>query len=299
MTGVQTCALPILIVSFLAAPLALYSVFVLFPYFSSFIFGFTKWSGLSAEITFNGVNNFIKLFNDEKFWNALSHNGIALIVLPPIIIIISLFFAFLFTQGIKFTQIFRISFFFPQVLSVVIVAVLWGFIYHPTIGLLNSVLTSLGFSGAQSFPWLGDRGTVFGSVLAVVVWQSVGFYMVLFVAGMQAIPVDYYEAARVDGAGPWNVFWSLTVPMLWDTIRTAIVFLAIGAMDMFGIVLVMTNGTGGPSRAADVVPVYLYSKAFSEGQFGYATAMGLVLLVIVLGLSVASLRLTARETLEY
>jgi N-acetylglucosamine transport system permease protein len=288
-----------LIVSFLAAPLALYSVFVLFPYFSSFIFGFTKWSGLSAEITFNGVNNFIKLFNDEKFWNALSHNGIALIVLPPVVIIISLFFAFLFTQGIKFTQIFRISFFFPQVLSVVIVAVLWGFIYHPTIGLLNSVLTTLGFSGAESFPWLGDRGTVFGSVLAVVIWQSVGFYMVLFVAGMQAIPVDYYEAARVDGAGPWNVFWSLTVPLLWDTIRTAIVFLAIGAMDMFGIVLVMTNGTGGPSRAADVVPVYLYSKAFSEGQFGYATAMGLVLLVIVLGLSVASLRLTARETLEY
>lgn len=288
-----------LIVSFLAAPLALYTIFVLFPYFSSFIFGFTKWSGLSADITFNGVNNFIKLFNDEKFWNALSHNAIALIILPPIVIVIALFFAFLFTQGIKYTQVFRISFFFPQVLSVVIVAVLWGFIYHPTIGLLNSVLTSLGFSFAQSFPWLGDRGTVFGAVLAVVIWQSVGFYMVLFVAGMQAIPVDYYEAARVDGASPWNVLWSLTVPLLWDTIRTAIVFLAIGAMDLFAIVLVMTNGTGGPSRAADVVPVYLYSKAFSEGQFGYATAMGLVLLVIVLGLSIISLRLTARETLEY
>jgi N-acetylglucosamine transport system permease protein len=288
-----------LIVTFLAAPLALYSVFVLFPYFSAFIFGFTKWSGLSSTITFNGANNFIKLFNDEKFWNALSHNGIALIILPPIVIMIALFFAFLFTQGIKFTQVFRISFFFPQVLSVVIVAVLWGFIYHPTIGLLNSVLTMLGITAAESFPWLGDRGTVFGAVLAVVIWQSVGFYMVLFVAGMQAIPVDYYEAARVDGAGAWDVFWGLTVPLLWDTIRTAIVFLAIGAMDMFGIVLVMTNGTGGPSRAADVVPVYLYSKAFSEGQFGYATAMGLVLLVIVLALSIASLRLTARETLEY
>ena len=288
-----------LIVTFLAAPLALYIVFVIFPYFSSFIFGFTKWSGLSANITFNGVNNFIKLFNDDKFWNALSHNGVALIVLPPIIITIALFFAFLFTQGIKFEKVFRISFFFPQVLSVVIVSVLWGFVYHPTIGLLNSVLTALGASWAASFPWLGDRGTVFGSVLAVVVWQAVGFYMVLFVAGMQAIPVDYYEAARVDGANPWNVFWSLTVPLLWDTIRTAIVFLAIGAMDLFAIVTVMTNGTGGPSRAADVVPVYLYSKAFSEGQFGYATAMGLVLLIIVLGLSVISLRLTARETLEY
>jgi len=288
-----------LIVSFLAAPLALYSVFVLFPYFSSFIFGFTKWSGLTADISFNGVNNFIKLFNDPKFWNALSHNGIALVVLPPIVIMIALFFAFLFTQGIKYSQVFRISFFFPQVLSVVIVAVLWGFIYHPTIGLLNSVLTTLGVEAARSFPWLGDRGTVFGAVLAVVVWQSVGFYMVLFVAGMQAIPIDYYEAARVDGANSWDVFWVLTVALLWETIRTEIVFLMIGAMDLFAIVLVMTNGTGGPSRAADVVPVYLYSKAFSEGQFGYATAMGLVLLVIVLGLSVISLRLTARESLEY
>jgi N-acetylglucosamine transport system permease protein len=288
-----------LIVTFLALPLALYSIFVLFPYFSAFVFAFTRWSGLSSNITFNGANNFIKLFADDKFWNALSHNGIALAVLPPIVITIALFFAFLFTQGIKMARFFRITFFFPQVLSVVIVAVLWGFIYHPTIGILNSVLDIFNIAGMESFPWLGDRRTVFGAVLAVVVWSSVGFYMVLFVAGMQTIPNDYYEAARVDGANRWAMFWFLTVPLLWDTIRTAIVFLAIGAMDLFAIVTVMTNGTGGPSRAADVVPVYLYSKAFSEGQFGYATAMGLVLLVIVLGLAIASLRFTARESFEY
>lgn len=287
------------IISFLAIPLALYTVFLIFPYFSSFGFAFTRWSGLSANIQFNGLNNFIKLFNDEKFWNALSHNAIALLVLPPVVIGIALFFAFLFTQGIKGERLFRITYFFPQVLSVVIVAVLWGFIYHPTIGILNSVLTGLGLDQFQSFPWLGDRNTVFGAVLGVVVWQSVGFYMVLFIAGMQTIPVDYYEAAKVDGASPWAMFWGLTVPLLWDTIRTAIVFLAIGAMDLFAIVTVMTNGTGGPSRAADVVPVYLYSKAFSEGQFGYATAMGLVLLVLVLGLSIASLRFTARESFEF
>ena len=288
-----------LIVSFLAIPLALYIVFVLFPYFSSFYFGFTRWSGFSANIKFNGLNNFIKLFADEKFWNALSHNGIALLVLPPVVIGIALFFAFLFTQGLKLARFFRISFFFPQVLSVVIVGVLWGFVYHPTIGILNSVIDLLGIDQMQSFPWLGDRRTVFGSVLAVVIWQSVGFYMVLFIAAMQTIPQDYYEAARVDGASPWTMFWSLTVPLIWDTIRTAIVFLAIGAMDLFAIVTVMTNGTGGPSRAADVVPVYLYSKAFSEGQFGYATAMGLVLLIIVLGLSIVSLRFTARESFEF
>lgn len=288
-----------LVVTFLAIPLLLYTVFLLFPYFSSFGFAFTRWSGLSADIRFNGFNNFIKLFNDEKFWNALSHNGIALLILPPIVIGIALFFSFLFTQGLKFARMYRITYFFPQVLSVVIVGVLWGFVYHPTIGILNSVLTALGLSSFESFAWLGDRNTVFGSVLGVVVWQSVGFYMVLFVAAMQTIPQDYFEAARVDGASPWTMFWSLTVPLIWDTIRTAIVFLAIGAMDLFAIVTVMTNGTGGPSRAADVVPVYLYSKAFSEGQFGYATAMGLVLLLIVLALSIISLRFTARESFEF
>ena len=287
------------IVVFLAIPVALYTIFLLIPNFSILIFAFTRWSGFSSNITFNGVNNFIKLFNDDKFWNALAHNGIAMLVLPVVVISISLFFAFLFTQGIRFAKVFRTTFFFPQVLSVVIVGVMWGFVFHPTVGILNSVLTGLGLSAFQSFPWLGDRTTVFGSVLAVVIWMSVGFYMVLFVAGMQAIPQDYFEAARVDGANPWNMFWNITVPLIWDTIRTAIVYLAIGAMDMFAIVTVMTNGTGGPSRAADVASVYLYSKAFSEGQFGYAIAMGLVLLILVLGFSILSLRITARESVEY
>jgi N-acetylglucosamine transport system permease protein len=287
------------IASFLALPLLLYTVFVLVPYFSAMIFAFTRWSGLSANIRFNGVNNFIKLYNDEKFWNALSHNGIALVVLPPVIIGLALFFAFLFTQGISFARFFRITFFFPQVMSIVVVAVLWSFIYHPTIGLLNGFLSAIGVTSLGNFPWLGDRGTVFGAVLAMVVWQSVGFYMVLFVAGMQGIPSDYYEAAKIDGANSWVMFWNVTVPLLWDVIRTAIIFLAIGAMDLFAQVTVMTNGTGGPSRAADVVPTYLYSTAFSDGQFGYATAMGLVLLILVLVLSIFTLRFTAREALEY
>jgi N-acetylglucosamine transport system permease protein len=288
-----------LIVSFLALPIALYTIFVLVPYFSALYFAFTRWSGLSANIRFNGANNFIKLYGDTKFWNALSHNATALVILPPVIIGIALFFAFLFTQGIKYARFFRIAFFFPQVMSVVVVAVLWSFIYHPTIGLLNGFLGLIGLTQFTNFPWLGDRGTVFFAVLAMVVWQSVGFYLVLFVAGMQSIPNDYYEAAKIDGANSWRLFWSVTVPLLWDTIRTAIIFLAIGAMDLFAQVQVMTNGSGGPSRAADVVPTYLYSTAFSDGQFGYATAMGLVLLILVLGLSIISLRFTAREAFEY
>lgn len=288
-----------LIFSFLAIPVSIYALFVLVPYGAAMVVSFTRWRALSANITFNGFNNFIKLYRDEQFWQALSHNGIALIVLPLATLTLALFFAFLFTQGIRMARLFRVIFFFPQVLSAVVVAVLWGFIYHPTVGLLNAFFELIGIDALANFTWLGDPKTVFGAILVVVIWQSVGFYMVLFVSGMEGIPNDYYEAARLDGAVGWALFTNITVPLLWETIRTSLVFLAIGAMDLFAIVTVMTNGTGGPSQAADVVPVLLYRTAFTNGEFGYAAAIGVALLLIILGLSALSLRLTQRETVQY
>ncbi len=287
------------IFTFLFIPVLIYLVFVAVPYVTSMAVAFTKWRGLSLNITFNGLNNFIKLFNDENFWGALSHNGIALIVLPLVIITISLFFAFLFTQGIKGNGFFRIAFFFPQVMSAIIVGVLWSFVYHPTIGMLNGLLGMLGVSSMKSFPWLGDPSTVYGAILAVTVWQAVGFYMVLFITGMESIPPHFYEAAKLDGASSIVMFIQITIPMLWEAIRTAIVFLALAAMDMYAIVMIMTNGSGGASRAADVVPRYMWEAAFSNGEWGYATAMALVLMLIILVLSIISLRFTRRETLEF
>jgi N-acetylglucosamine transport system permease protein len=289
-----------LIFSFLVIPLVLYSVFVLAPYIVAMLVSFTRWRGLSMNITFYGVTNFVNLWNDDKFWNALGHNLQALVVLPPITIFLALLFAFLFTQGIRFSRFFRITYFFPQVMSTVIIGVLWGFIYHPTIGILNGVITALGITDLINFPWLGDVHTVFPAILSVVVWQAVGFYMVLFVSGMSGIPNDYYEAARIDGANSWTLFWNITLPLLWETIRTAIVFIAIGGMDLFAIVTVMTNGLGGgPSRAADVVPTYLSQTAFMDSRWGYATAMGVVLMLLILGLSILSLRFTRRDSVEY
>jgi N-acetylglucosamine transport system permease protein len=288
------------ILSFLAVPLLLYAVFVLVPYFTAMLVSLTRWRGLSMNITFNGVNNFIKLFNDPRFWNALSHNFVALVVLPPVILGLALFFAFLFTQGIRGSRFFRITFFFPQVMSVVVVAVLWSFVFHPTLGILNAVIKAIGLQALVGFPWLGDPATVFPAILAVVVWQSVGFYMVLFVSGMAGIPNDYYEAARIDGANSWTLFWKVTLPLLWSTVQVGMVFIGIGAMDLFAIVNVMTNGLGGgPSHAADVVPTYLTESAFTHSEWGYATAMGVVLLFLILGLSALSMRLTRRENVEY
>lgn len=287
------------IFTFLFIPVLVYLVFVAVPYLTSMAVAFTKWRGLSMNITFNGFNNFIKLFNDENFWNALSHNGVALVVLPPVIIAIALFFAFLFTQGIKGNRFFRVAFFFPQVMSAIIVGVLWSFVYHPTIGMLNAFISIFGIKSMTSFPWLGDPSTVYGAILAVTVWQAVGFYMVLFITGMESIPPHFYEAARLDGASSVVMFLRITVPMLWESIRTAIVFLALGAMDMYAIVMIMTNGSGGASRAADVVPRYMVEAAFQNGEWGYATAMAVVLMLIILILSILSLRFTQRETLEF
>jgi N-acetylglucosamine transport system permease protein len=287
------------IFSFLAAPVAIYVVFVVLPYASSMLLAFTRWRGVSANITFNGLNNFVRLAGDENFWGALQHNGAVLLTMPALTIALALFFAALFTQGLRGARFFRITFFFPQVMSVSIIAVLWGFIYHPTMGLLSGVFRILGVESLRSFPWLGDSTTVLAAIIGVAVWQAVGFYMVLFISGMKGIPDTLYEAARIDGAGPWALFWHITLPLLWETIRTALIFLAIGAMDMFAYVSIMTNETGGPGRAAEVLPSYLYAQAFRNSNFGYAAAIAVVLLLLVLGLSILSLRFTRRDALEY
>jgi N-acetylglucosamine transport system permease protein len=295
--------------SFLFVPVLLYVVFVLTPYLGAMAISLTRWSGTSTldKIQFRGLQNFQKILTDEQFWNALSHNGIVLLTMPVIVVSLGLLFAALVTMGqVKAARFFRLVFFFPQVMSVIVIAILWSFILHPTMGIVNGVFkTVLGIFGMRwsNFPWLGDTGTVLGACIVVGIWQVVGFYMVLFLSGMQGIPDEYYEAAKIDGANTQQQFFSITIPLLWETIRTAIVFLAIGAMDFYILVTGLTNGSGGPSRAADVLSTYMYEQAFGGGNnanpFGYGTAIGVVLLLLILGLSILSLRFTRRETLEY
>lgn len=295
--------------SFLFIPVLLYVVFVLVPYIGAMAISLTRWTGTSTldKIQWRGLGNFQKLLTDDQFWNALSHNAIVLVTQPVIVISLGLLFAALVTMGqIKGAKIFRVVFFFPQVMSVIVVAILWSFIFHPTMGVINGVIRAILSLFGQTwsnFPWLGDTSTVLGAAIAVAIWQAVGFYMVLFLSGMQGIPDEYYEAAKIDGANGRQQFFGITIPLLWETIRTAIVFLSIGAMDMYAYVTGLTNGSGGPSRAADVLSTFMYEQAFGGGNnsnpFGYGTAIGVVLLIIILGLSILSLRFTQREVLEY
>lgn len=294
-----------LIVSFLLPPLVLYGVFVLSPYLQAFQISTTDWLGYSAQADPVGMANFRTLLHDGYVWNALKNNAVLLALVPVLTIAFGLFFATMLTMGgrkgragvsgVRGTSVYRLVYFFPQVLSVVIIALLWKEIYHPNSGLLNGTLRALGLPAPT---WLGDPRFAFWCVLAVMVWSNVGFYVVLFGAAMQAIPRDIYEAVMLDGASRAVMLRKITIPLLWDTVQVAWIYLAIAALDGFILVQLMTNG--GPNFSSDVIGMRMYDTAFgSETKFGYASAIGVVMFFLTLSVAVLALRAARRDRIEY
>ncbi|MEV0718347.1 sugar ABC transporter permease [Asanoa sp. NPDC050611] len=297
------------IVSALAVPVILYCVLVISPYAQAFYISLTDWNGLSAHRDFIGLANYTRLVTDGVFWTSLWHNVIAVVVIPVVTLALGLFFATMIrvgryrarggSAGVRGGGVYRVAYFFPHVLSVAIVGVLFSSVYDPTSsGLLNGALGAVGIDPVN---WLGDKQTAYGAILAVIIWLSVGFYVVLFNSSMSSIPAELFEAARIDGASRWQTFWRLTLPLIWDTVQVAGVYLGIHALDMFAIVNVMSaaGGSGGPDNATQVLGNYLYLTAFADSEFGYSTAIGVALLVLTLLFAWVSLRLTRRERVEY
>ncbi|MEH0828540.1 MULTISPECIES: carbohydrate ABC transporter permease [Micromonospora] len=294
-----------LILTFLLPPLALYGIFVLSPYLQAFQISTTDWMGYSAQADPVGMANFRTLLRDGYVWNALKNNAILLAVVPVVTIGLGLFFASMLTMGgrkgragvtgVRGTSVYRLVYFFPQVLSVVIIALLWKEIYSPTSGLLNGALRAVGLATPA---WLGDPRFAFWCVLAVMVWSNVGFYVVLFGAAMQAIPRDIYEAVLLDGASRTTMLRKITIPLLWDTIQVAWIYLAIAALDGFILVQLMTNG--GPNFSSDVIGLRMYDTSFgSENKFGYASAIGVAMFFLTLSVAVLALRTARRDRIEY
>ena len=291
-----------LIIPFMLPALILYGVFVLFPYVRAFYISLTSWSGVSADMPFVGLKNYRDLLTDERFMDALLRNGQLLIVLPLGAITLALLFAALFTQGgvgLPGSSFYRVVYFFPQVISAVIVGILFQYVYNPRYGLLNETLGFIGLDGLTR-TWLGDPSTILWAIAFVFIWSAVGFYMVIFIASMQSIPTSFYEAATLDGATRWRQFRDITLPLMWETIRTALIYIGIQALDMFVLVQVMTGGgSTSASRNAEVVAVYMYIEAFTKSRWGAAAAVGVILLLLTMLLSVVIMRVTKRETYEY
>jgi N-acetylglucosamine transport system permease protein len=291
-----------LIIPFLLPAILLYGVFVVWPYAQAIYVSLTSWRGVSGSKPFVGLDNYQRLWQDERFHEALTRNGQLLVVLPLVTIAIALTFAALFTQGsqqIRGAGFYRIVFFFPQIIPAVIVGILWSYIYTPNIGLLNGILRAIGL-GNISTSWLTDPKTVLWAIAAVAIWSSVGFYMVICLASMQSIPTSFYEAAILDGATRWTSFRDITFPLIWETIRTSIIYLAIAALDFFILIVVVSGGsTTMGARRAEVAALYLYNQAFESSRWGYASAIGVVLLILTLLLSLGIMRATRRETYEF
>ncbi|MET7464849.1 sugar ABC transporter permease [Nonomuraea sp. NPDC005501] len=293
------------ITAFLAAPVTLYLVYVISPYIQAFYIAMTDWRGVSATPRFIGFENFARLFSDGIFWKAVRHNAALLVLLPLLTIVIALFFAFLLNvgggsgglSGIRGSKLYRVIFFFPQVLAVAVVAVLFQQVFRPDgSGMLNGPLMAL---GAKPVGFLSNPDVAFWSVLGVMVWQAVGFYVVLFSAGLASIPRDMFEAAQIDGAGRGSLFFRITLPLLWDTVQVAWVYLGILALDVFAVVWVMTDQHGGPDFSTTVMAAEIYRNAFSYFRFGYASALGVVMFFFTVGFAIISLRLSRRERIEY
>lgn len=294
------------VVGFLAVPVVLYAVFVIGPYAQAFYIAMTNWRGVSATPQFIGLGNFTRLFGDPVFWKAISHHLVLLLALPLLTLSIALFLAFLLNvaggsrsggmTGIWGSRFYKVVFFFPQVLAVAVVGVLFQAVYRPDgTGVLNGLLDLVGLGPVG---WLTEPDLALWSIIAVMVWQAVGFYVVLFSAGMSAIPAEIYESAALDGCGRFRLFFGITLPLLWDTLQVAWVYLGIAAFDGFVLVQVLSVDRGGPDGATTVLPLEIWRTAFNFSRFGYASAMGVALFFLTLTFAVLTLRVTRRERIE-
>ncbi|GAA3005325.1 carbohydrate ABC transporter permease [Actinokineospora diospyrosa] len=290
------------VIGFLALPVIIYVVFVIAPYLQAFYLAFTDWRGVSASPRFSGFDNFTKLLSDPTFWTAVGHHVVLLLVLPLATLAIALFFAFLLnmgagTKGVRGSKFYQAVFFFPQVLAVAVIGVLFQAVYRPDQGgVLNGLLDLV---GVEPIGWLTKPNLALWSLIAVLVWQAVGFYVVLFAAGMANIPKEVIEAAEIDGCGRARMFFQITLPLLWDTVQVAWVYLGIAAFDGFALVATLSVDRGGPDQSTTVLPLEIWRTAFTYSKFGYASAMGVALFVLSLTFAVLTLRVTRRERIEF
>ena len=277
---------------FILPALILYVVFMVYPFFRSIYFSFTSWNGVTAVKEWVGLANYRELIVDDRFWLSLKNTVIWVIVGTISPIVIGMLLAVLLWSRPKGFTLFRTFYFMPQVLSTVVIAIVWSWIYNPIFGILNESLDAIGLEDL-SRGWLGDPDVALYAVLAAAIWATIGFVFVIFLAGLQNVSKDLLEAATIDGANTWQRFWNVTVPQMASVLNVVIALLLIGGFSVFDIVFVMTGG--GPANATEVLATYTYKEAFTQNNVGYASTLSVVITVISLIASVTFIRLRERQ----
>jgi ABC-type sugar transport system permease subunit len=274
----------------------LFAVFRLYPLAFGFYLSLNKWDGIQPMV-FRGLANYQQaLFEDPLFWQALWHNVVFAVGTVVGKNVIAIVLAVLLNADLRGRTFFRTTLFMPVVMSFVVVGLLWGWIFNFQFGLLNNLLAAVGLEGLRT-DWLGDPGHALYSLIGVDVWKWYGFHLVIYLAGLQAIPVVLYEAATIDGASGWQQFWRLTLPLLRPIVVVNVTLSLMGAFNVFDLIYVMTQG--GPVNATNVVMIHAYLQGFKFYEMGYASAISYVLMLIVIVVSAVQIRLLRGEAYEY
>lgn len=278
--------------------LVLLLVFVYYPIVDNLRLSLFSWNAFSVAPTFVGLDNYRTAFHDPIFWTALRNNTVFAIVSLVFQVGFSLVLAALLEEFVheRLRGILRTIYFIPAVISITVAGILFSFLYNPEIGLVNRLLAAVGLESWQH-SWLGEPGTAMGSIIAMSQWQSIGYTAILFVVGIQRIPKEFHEAAKVDGAGPIRRFFSVTVPMVREMTTLIIILTVSGAFLVFNEVMVMT--AGGPSNSSQVLGTWLYRNAFLNDDMGYAAAIATVIFVITLAIGAVQIVVSRRRRIQW
>ncbi len=284
------------ILTFLLPGFLIYIGVVIVPIVNTIYLSVFKWNILEKK-RFLGLDNYIRLFTqDDVFRTGLKNTfllmGWSLVIQIPLAIGL----AIALSGKIKGKKYFKTVFFFPNVLASVAVGLLWSFIYNPDFGIVNKLLTSVGLENLTRI-WLGEEQTVLPSIIVTICWQYVGYHMILFLAAVENIPGSMNEAAVIDGADSWKMIRYITLPLIKPIIAIDSVLMATGALRYFDLIYVMSNG--GPNHASEVIASYMYYKSFRDMQYGYGSAISVILLVLCLGVSYILNKALKTEDVHY
>lgn len=284
--------LPILFICISVLPAVILTLmFTIWPTVQALYLSFTNATSLGLNNKFVGLDNYIYMFHDKSFIQALINTAKLMAVVPVITIFCSLVLAFVLNQcKLKEMVLYRTLFYFPNIVSLTVVGIIWSFVFHPNVGIINKILGAVGLESLQR-SWLGDSKTALWCIAFTLLWQAAGYYMVMHIAAMDGISPEIYESATLDGASAWRKLVSITMPLMKDIIGITFVLALSGTINLsFVLSQVMTGG--GPNGASSVLLQYMYTQGFVNGNFGYAMAITVFTLAISVALSMLSRKLT-------
>lgn len=284
--------LPILFICISVLPAVILTLmFTIWPTAQALYLSFTNATSLGLNNKFVGLDNYIYMFHDKSFIQALKNTAKLMAVVPVITIFCSLVLAFVLNQcKLKEMVLYRTLFYFPNIVSLTVVGIIWSFVFHPNVGIINKILGAVGLESLQR-SWLGDSKTALWCIAFTLLWQAAGYYMVMHIAAMDGISPEIYESATLDGASAWRKLVSITMPLMKDIIGITFVLALSGTINLsFVLSQVMTGG--GPNGASSVLLQYMYTQGFVNGNFGYAMAITVFTLAISVALSMLSRKLT-------